>query len=55
VNGRAATLANLGGYYKFTDYSQLLFSAGHSISSSHYTVWYLGIYWTGGPEKKGVK
>ena len=51
--GRASTIANLGGYLKFTENFNLLFSAGHSITRERYVVWYLGLYWTGGPERKG--
>jgi len=49
--GRGSTIANAGGYLKFTDNLNLLFSAGRSISGERHTVWYLGLYWTGGPEK----
>jgi len=35
--------------------SALNFSAGCSISGERYTVWYLGLYWTGGPEKTDKK
>lgn len=47
--GRSATLANAGGYLKFTENFNLLFSVGRSLSSERYTIWYLGLYWTGGP------
>ena len=53
--GRATTIANVGGYLKFTKKFNLLFSAGRSIAGTRYTVWYLGLYWTGGPEKVGQK
>jgi hypothetical protein len=54
-DGRGSTLANAGGYLKFTEDFNLLFSTGRSISGERQTVWYLGLYWTGGPieiEKK---
>lgn len=53
--GRATALANLGGYLKFTKNFNLLFSAGHSIAQQRYTVWYLGLYWTGGPKTPDEK
>jgi hypothetical protein len=53
--GRATQIANAGGYLKFTEKFNLLFSAGRSISGERYTVWYLGLYWTGGPEKTDKK
>jgi hypothetical protein len=53
ANGRGFTLANFGGYLKFTDDFNLLFSAGRSISGERHTVWYLGLYWTGGPSEAG--
>jgi hypothetical protein len=53
--GRATALANAGGYLKFTENFNLLFSAGRSIAQERYTVWYLGLYWTGGPEKAEKK
>ena len=37
---------NLGGYYKFTDHFNCLFSAGHSLAGSQHTLWYFGLYWT---------
>ena len=48
TDGRSSTIANAGGYLKFTDNFNLLFSAGRSISGERHTVWYLGLYWTGG-------
>lgn len=51
--GPATQLANAGGYLKFSEHFNLLFSAGRSLSGLRYTVWYLGLYWTGGPEKAG--
>jgi hypothetical protein len=55
VGGRGSTLVNLGGYLKFSEDFNFLFSAGRSIAGERHTVWYLGLYWTGGPpaaEKK---
>ena len=49
--GRGSTIANAGGYLKFTESFNLLFSVGRSLSGERHTVWYLGLYWTGGPEK----
>jgi hypothetical protein len=49
-NGRGVMDANLGGYLKFTEDFNLLFSLGHSISGERNTIWYLGLYWTGGPK-----
>lgn len=37
---------NLGGYYKFNDNFDLLFSAGHSFAGDDHTLFYLGLYWT---------
>jgi hypothetical protein len=53
--GRSSTIANAGGYLKFTEKFNLLFSVGRSIAGERYTVWYLGFYWTGGPEKTDKK
>lgn len=55
TGGRGSTIANVGGYLKFTDNFNLLFSAGRSISGERHIVWYLGLYWTGGPEKADKK
>ena len=55
TDGRATTAANLGGYIKFTEDFNLLFSAGHSVSGARNTFWYLGLYWTGGPAGKDKK
>ena len=49
--GRATTLANAGGYLKFTENFNLLFSAGRSLTPERYTVWYLGLYLDRGPEE----
>jgi hypothetical protein len=53
--GHATQIANAGGYLKFTKKFNLLFSLGRSISGKRYTVWYLGLYWTGGPERTDKK
>jgi hypothetical protein len=53
--GPATQIANVGGYLKFTEKFNLLFSLGRSISGERYTVWYLGLYWTGGPERTEKK
>jgi hypothetical protein len=37
---------NLGGYYKFTDHFDLLFSGGHSVVGDTHTLWYFALYWT---------
>jgi hypothetical protein len=50
AGGSGSTLANLGGTLKFTPDFNLLFSAGRSLSGLRSTVWYLGLYWTGGPK-----
>jgi hypothetical protein len=48
---RDFTVANIGGSVKFSDSFNLLFSAGHSISGARHAIWYLALYWTGGPAK----
>lgn len=53
VGGPGSVLANFGGSVNFTERFNLLFSIGHSISGERDTVWYLGLYWTGGPQKDG--
>jgi hypothetical protein len=55
VGGRGTTLVNAGGYLKFTEKFNLLFSAGRSVAGERNTVWYLGLYWTGGPERPDKK
>jgi hypothetical protein len=55
TNGRGSTVVNIGGNLKFTDNFNLLFSAGRPVSGERHTVWYLGLYWTGGPDKAGEK
>jgi len=55
VGGPGSLLANFGGTVNFTEKFNLLFSVGHSISGERDTVWYLGLYWTGGPEKADKK
>jgi hypothetical protein len=51
TGGRAYTLANAGGSLNFSEQFNLLFSAGRSVSGERHTIWYLALYWTGGPEK----
>lgn len=55
-DGKATTLLNFGGLYKFTPDFNLLFSAGHSVSGETHTIAYLGLWWTwggdGNEEKK---
>jgi hypothetical protein len=53
--GPGSAIANVGGSINFTEKFNLLFSAGHSVSGERHTVWYLGLYWTGGPEKPDKK
>jgi len=55
IGGPSSILANIGGSLNFTDKFNLLFSAGHSVSGERRTIWYLGLYWTGGPEKADKK
>jgi hypothetical protein len=55
VGGPGSVLANVGGSLNFTDSFSLLFSAGRSISGERRTVWYVGLCWTGGPDKAGKK
>lgn len=49
AGGRGFLAANAGGYVKFNDNFDLLFSAGRSISGERHLLWYLGLYWTWGP------
>jgi hypothetical protein len=53
--GPGSTLANFGGSVNFTEKFNLLFSAGRALSGERHTVWYLGLYWTGGPDKPDKK
>jgi hypothetical protein len=55
IGGPGSLLANFGGSVNFTEKFNLLFSVGHSVSGERDTVWYLGLYWTGGPEKPDKK
>jgi hypothetical protein len=50
AGGQGSVLANVGGSVNFTQDFNMLFSAGRSVSGGRHTVWYLGLYWTGGPE-----
>jgi hypothetical protein len=45
-NDKGFAAVNFGGYYKFTDHFDLLFTAGHSVAGDQHTLWYLGLYWT---------
>lgn len=57
-DGRSTTLANFGGYYKFTPDFNLLFSLGRSVAGEKHTVAYLGLWWAfggdGSEEKKAA-
>ena len=55
IGGRDYVVANVGGSINFTESFNLLFSAGRSISGERHTVWYLGLYWTGGPTRPEAK
>jgi len=55
VAGQGFALANLGGTVKFSENFNLLFSAGRSVSGERHTVWYLALYWTGGPAEPEKK
>ena len=55
VGGRGFTVANVGGSLNFTEKFNLLFSAGRSVSGERNTVWYLALYWTGGPAEPDKK
>jgi hypothetical protein len=55
VGGPGSAITNVGGSINFTERFNLLFSVGRSISGERHTVWYLGLYWTGGPEKPDSK
>jgi len=55
LGGPGSAIANLGGSVNFSEGFSLLFSAGHSIAGERHTVWYLGLYWTGGPKQPGAQ
>jgi hypothetical protein len=55
TGGRGFTVVNVGGYLKFTEDFNLLFSAGRSLSGERHTLWYLGLYWAGGPGRAAKK
>ena len=55
VDGRGTSLANVGGALNFTKDFSLPFSMGRSVSGPRSTVWYLGLYWTGGPKDAAAK
>jgi hypothetical protein len=49
---RAATMVDVGGYYKFRDPGfQLLFCYGHTVAGQRENYAYLGLYWTWGGKK----
>ena len=50
-----SAIANIGGSVNFTEKFNLLFSVGRSFSGERHSVWYFGLYWTGGPEKPEAK
>jgi len=52
VDGRGFAAVNLGGSYHFNGGFSLLFSAGRSVRGERHTLWYLALYWTGGPAAK---
>ena len=54
-DGKATTLLNFGGLYKFTPDFNLLFSAGHSVSGETHTIAYLGLWWAWGEDEKEEK
>ena len=47
-DGERTTLANVGGYYKFTADFNLLFTVGHSVSGEKHTLGYVGLWWAFG-------
>jgi hypothetical protein len=50
---RAATMVDIGGYYKFRDPGfQLLFCYGHTAAGQTENYAYLGLYWTWGAGKR---
>jgi hypothetical protein len=53
--GHGVADGNLGGYLKLSENFNLLFSLGHSLSGARNTIWYLGLYWTGGPASAGKR
>ena len=53
-DGRAMTLVNFGGVYKFTPHFSLLVSAGHSISGNARTVAYASLWWSWGGDKQNA-
>jgi hypothetical protein len=53
VGGRATTLLNFGGAFRFSPDFRLLFSAGHSISGETHATAYLGLWWGFGGDEDG--
>lgn len=52
--GRTTALCNFGGFYKFTEGCQLLFSVGHSLTGDQHLIAYVGLYWTWGPKEESA-
>jgi hypothetical protein len=52
--GRTTVLYNLGGFYKFTEDFQLLFTVGHGLAGDPHLIAYVGLYWTWGPKEKAA-
>lgn len=53
VGGRATTLVNFGGSFRFSQDFKLLFSAGHSIGGEVHATAYLGLWWGFGDDEDG--
>ena len=53
VGGESTTILNFGGFYKFTQDFNLLFSAGHSVTGESHTIAYLGLWWSFGDGENG--
>ena len=51
AGGQHSTYYNVGGYLKPSDRFNVLFSVGHTFSGESHAIAYLGLYWTGGPQK----
>jgi Putative MetA-pathway of phenol degradation len=45
-DGESSLLANFGGFYKFTEDFNLLFTVGHTIAGERHLIAYMGLYWT---------
>jgi hypothetical protein len=46
-----SVMADVGGFYSFTEHFQLLFAAGHSVAWRPETYTYAALYWTWGHDK----